>query len=130
MNIFFDTSALAKRYVNEQGSEQVDEQLSIASTVVVAAITKVEILSAISKAHRANRLNDSEYHILKATIDEDFKFYTILPLNETIEMLAIEGIERYSLKTLDAIQYASCVQKNVTAQRKNIEINSAIYGGV
>jgi len=119
LNIFFDTSALAKHYVNERGSDEADKQFSTAENAIVAAITKIELFSALSKAHRTNRLNDDEYQKPKTEIDEDFRFCTVIPINETIEQLAIESIQKYSLKTLDAIQYASCINQNNAVEKSH-----------
>ena len=54
MNIVFaDSSALAKRYVLEQGSSGVAQVLSDADALVVAAIAPIEIVSALTRRQRA-----------------------------------------------------------------------------
>ena len=48
LNVFFDSSALAKRYIEEKGSDQVQAILSSASALAVSVICIPEIVSALS----------------------------------------------------------------------------------
>lgn len=49
-NLFFDTSALVKRYYDEPGTETVDRLIEIEETkVVVTAITVIEVVSAFRR---------------------------------------------------------------------------------
>lgn len=49
-NIFFDTSALVKRYYDEPGTETVDHLVESGETkIVVTAITAIEIVSAFRR---------------------------------------------------------------------------------
>ena len=57
MNAFFDSSALAKRYVDEPGSERVSEILRSASALGVSILTPTEIVSA---PYQAIRLTDKK----------------------------------------------------------------------
>ena len=55
MNIFFfDTSALVKRYVDENGSEWVKDTTSVANNnpIILSHITWVEVLSAFTRLNR------------------------------------------------------------------------------
>ncbi|MBI3592196.1 MAG: type II toxin-antitoxin system VapC family toxin, partial [Nitrospirae bacterium] len=50
--IYFDTSALVKRYVKERGSEKVDALLKDSTIVVTSKLTYPEMLSAFTRRHR------------------------------------------------------------------------------
>jgi predicted nucleic acid-binding protein len=49
LNVFFDSSALAKRYIEEKGSDQVQAILSSASALAVSVICVPEIVSALCR---------------------------------------------------------------------------------
>src|SRR5829696_2496544 len=53
--LFFDSSALVKRYLTESGSAWVDAQtdLNAGNTILVAEITRVEVAAALAARHRA-----------------------------------------------------------------------------
>jgi predicted nucleic acid-binding protein len=52
---YFDTSALAKRYSPETGSEKVDSIINNKDNIIIIGnIAITEIYSALSKKHRTN----------------------------------------------------------------------------
>lgn len=111
MIIFFDTSALVKRYVSETGSQKVDELFDVASQIIVSPITKIEIISCMKRLRNDTLISQEEYIYLKKEIDFDFKYFTVLSLGHSVEENAIVLIEKYQLKTLDSIQLASCISQ-------------------
>lgn len=111
MILFFDTSALVKRYIDEPGGKKVDELFNLASQIIVSPITKIETHSALKRLLEERNIVDADYLNLKREIDHDFEFFTILPFSQEIEANAVTLIEKYQLKTLDSIQLASCVSK-------------------
>ncbi|MBP1602748.1 MAG: hypothetical protein H6Q06_2899, partial [Acidobacteria bacterium] len=52
MNVFMDSSALAKRYIEEPGSEVVEEILSSAASLGVSVICLSEVISALCRRRR------------------------------------------------------------------------------
>ena len=63
---FFDSSALAKRYLSEVGSAWIDRLTDPASgeVIVVAEITRVEVAAAIAGQARAATITSSERNAL------------------------------------------------------------------
>ncbi len=51
-DLFFDTSALIKRYIQEAGSDLVDELMDSAMEIYVSAISRIESNSAINRLLR------------------------------------------------------------------------------
>ena len=49
MKFFIDSSALIKRYIEEIGSEKVDDLFNIASKIILSPITKIEIYSTVNR---------------------------------------------------------------------------------
>jgi predicted nucleic acid-binding protein len=60
MIVYVDASALVKRYVLESGSKDVNALLEQAETVGSAALTRVEMASALAKAARMDWVNTEE----------------------------------------------------------------------
>jgi hypothetical protein len=64
---FFDTSALVKRYVNESGTEAVVDICNDASaTLVIADITRAELISALNRRAGDGSISEDEHQLLKA----------------------------------------------------------------
>jgi predicted nucleic acid-binding protein len=110
--IFFDTSSLVKRYIEEPGSDDVDRQFFTADTVILSHITKTELLSALTRRRNDNSIDEDSYISATGTIEEDILQFEILPFNKNLENQAIEMIQKHGMKTLDAIQLASALLSN------------------
>jgi predicted nucleic acid-binding protein len=113
MILFFDTSALIKRYISEAGSNKVDELFEIAENIIVSPVTKIETHSTIKRLLTTNLISEEDYKTVKSNLDTDFKYFTVVSLNEKIEKEAIKLIEKYQLKTLDSIQLASVIYRKI-----------------
>ena len=109
MIYFFDTSALIKRYVQEKGSNIVDNLMESADEIFISAITRIESISAARRLLEERSLSKSDFSIFKDNLASDFPFFTVVDFSEYIENKAIELIEKHQIKTLDAIQLACCL---------------------
>lgn len=77
MIIFFDTSALIKRYIPEAESDNVGSLFEEASGIIVSAITKIEMISTIKRLFTDNAITEKESIRLKSEIYQDFnEIYT------------------------------------------------------
>lgn len=110
MILFFDSSAMIKAYIEEEGSSEVDKLINLANEIIVSPITKIECFSAIKRLLIENQSSEKEYKEIKNDIIFDFSFFNILYFNQYIEATAIELVDKYQLKTLDSIQLASCIE--------------------
>lgn len=111
MILFFDTSALIKRYISETGSNKVDELFEISENIIVSPVTKIEVYSSLKRLLVTNLISEEDYETVKSNIDYDFRYFTVVSLNEKIEKEVIKLIERHQLKALDSIQLASCLYR-------------------
>ena len=103
MIAYFDTSSLIKKYIDEEESESVYQLFLNADKVFVSYITKIECFSALKRFKSARAITSKEYLYLKEEIFSDFEFYTAVnPMY--VESKSIALVEKYQLKTLDAIQ--------------------------
>ena len=109
MNLFFDTSALIKKYIDENGSQNVDKLFLSADRVLVSVISEVESISTLKRLVIEQEISENDFDLLKNEIQTDFSFYTIIELDSEIINFAIESIEKYQLKSLDSIQLGSAL---------------------
>ncbi len=58
MKVFFDTSALVKRYVNETGSQQVVEICQKADALALSIICLPEMISTLCRLVREGKLSE------------------------------------------------------------------------
>lgn len=110
---FLDSSALVKRYIQEKGSAQIWAITRPQPRVRVALlrITWVEVLSALTRLHRAGRLATDSLQEEVAALHFHFdNEYRILELNRTLVTLAGELVQKHALRAYDAMQLASAMQ--------------------
>ena len=110
--LYLDTSALVKLYINEPGSERVEELASEYSgnSVAICSITQVEFAAAIWRRRRTGELDGEEVklaiELFSARIRTEFVRYLID--GWTLD-LASELISRHPLRGYDAVQLAGCL---------------------
>ena len=110
MNVFLDSSALAKRYVEEAGSDRVAELLSAASSLGVSIICLSEVVSALCRRRRQKKLSSRQYLKTKRMLFEDAEDANILNITDEIIARAVDLLERWPLRSSDSIQVASAAE--------------------
>jgi uncharacterized protein len=106
LNVFFDSSALAKRYIEEKGSDQIQAILSSASALAVSVICIPEIVSALCRRRRERKVSTQEYRNAKASILSDIDDATVIGITETVIAQAVALLEQFPLRSADALHVA------------------------
>ncbi len=109
MKLFFDTSALIKKYINEKGSEKVDELMNGADTVIVSVIAEIETYSTFKRLLVEKAINTGDYKTLLNEFETDYPYYTQVGLDNMVASNARILIDKYQLKTLDSIQLGTAL---------------------
>jgi predicted nucleic acid-binding protein len=78
--MFLDSSALAKRYVEETGSAAVDDLCVQATELAVSVICVPEIISALNRRLRERRLTHEEYVAAKQFLSADVRDIVVINL--------------------------------------------------
>jgi hypothetical protein len=108
--VFLDSSALAKRYLEEDGSDRVAELWAAATTVGISTLCPIEVVSALTRQRRENRMNMAQYALARASLFEDVDGVSVLALTAEVVSRAIELIEEaWPLRALDALHVASAM---------------------
>ena len=110
MNVFLDSSALAKRYVQEPGSDRLEEILSLASSLGVSAICVSEVVSALCRRRREKKLSKQEYVKAKRALFEDIEDASVVNVTDQVVARAVELLELWPLRCSDALHIASAAE--------------------
>ena len=109
MRIFLDTSALAKRYVQEPGSGELSELLtSITSEIFISTLAFVEFASAMGRKLRNKEIAKARVGEAIKELEEDwYKVFAKIPLEDILAEKAAAIALEHSLKGADAVHLAS-----------------------
>lgn len=109
MLVFFDSSAFAKRYVQEVGSDDVLSWSERASEIGLSGIALPEIISAFCRLSREKRISRKQYHSLKVSLLEDVRDAAICDLSPEVIRHSILALEKSALRGMDAIHIGSAL---------------------
>jgi predicted nucleic acid-binding protein len=130
MRLFFDTSALYKRYDAERGRERVLALGQQATELLVAAHCKTEIASALNRQRHEGALSQADYARILGVMQREFADFSQVPLSNALEMLAIAAMELAHLRAMDALHIASAqltqVDLFVTADARQAQAALAV----
>lgn len=110
MRNFFDSSAFAKRYVDESGSGQVEEFCQQTTELALAVICVPEIVSALNRRRRDKTLTAAEYRRAKESLLEDIRDATVVNLTPGVVTRSVELLENYPLRAMDALHIACALE--------------------
>lgn len=110
MNIFFDSSAFAKRYIEEDGSNQVDDLCQRADTLELSIICIPEVFSALNRRRREGVISGSDYSLIKNQFSTDIGDAILLDLTHAVITRTIALLETYPLRAMDAIHVACALE--------------------
>jgi uncharacterized protein len=123
---FLDTSALAKRYMVELGTDWI-QSITTAPTenqLFLAQLTWVELHSAIARRQREQSLTPTQSEQLLTAFRQhwDSQYY-IVKTDEPLIQLAATLVKQHPLRAYDAIQLASALTlKNELAPSDNLQL--------
>lgn len=106
MKIFLDTSALAKRYVAEQGSEKLSALCQQANSLVVSVICLPELISTLSRLVREKKLTKAQYRKLKRDAMADLADADVCQLTSGVLVTVVSLLESHPLRAMDALHVA------------------------
>lgn len=124
---FFDTNALIKAYIHEQGSPWIHQVMAVKlppPRIFISELTRVEVPSALYKIERLRGYSSAFTDTAINTFVRDlrlsvpsrrYKVYEIIPLSDALLAQATGLLAKYrtgtpyALRSLDALQLASAV---------------------
>lgn len=109
MRVFFDTSALTKRYVEEGGSEKVRALCAEADALGVSVLVLPELISTLCRLVREGRLSSEDYRSLKSAMQADLSDADLCDLSQDTFEQALHCLENHPLRALDALHVGSAL---------------------
>ena len=106
MKVFLDTSAFAKRYVLEEGADNVVALCRQADNLNVSVICLPELMSTFSRLVREKKLAKADYQKLKADAMADLVDVDICQITPAILASVVSLLESHPLRAMDALQVA------------------------
>ncbi|MBN1781955.1 type II toxin-antitoxin system VapC family toxin [bacterium] len=107
MKTFFDSSAFAKRYIEEQGSEIVEDICYHSSSLALSLVCIPEILSALNRRLQEKNLSKNDYLRAKTRLMQEIKDISIINITPGVIQKSIGLLEHHRIRTQDAI-HISC----------------------
>ncbi|MFW6114701.1 MAG: type II toxin-antitoxin system VapC family toxin [Thermodesulfobacteriota bacterium] len=112
MKLLVDSSAFAKRYIQEKGSEQVEGYLQKASELALCIILMPEILSGLNRRLRENILSTKDYKRLKVQLLEDVRDATVIQITPSVISHTVKLLENNMLRAMDVLHVACALEWN------------------
>jgi predicted nucleic acid-binding protein len=104
---YFDSSALVKLVVEEDGSHEVATLWDGADAVVTSRVAHPEVRAALAAAHRDHRLDDTGHREAKESWRQFHSALRMVEVTESVEDSAGHLAETHALSGFDAIHLAS-----------------------
>lgn len=106
MKVFLDTSALAKRYVAEQGSDQVLAVCQRADSLVISVICLPELISTLCRLVREEKLASAAYRALKGGMMANLADVDICEITQEVLASVVSLLELHPLRAMDGLHVA------------------------
>ena len=107
--VYLDSSALVKRYIEEPGSESVEDLVAVASVCGVSEVAFVEIAAALARAARGGRIDPVAARKARRALEEDWSDFARLKLDSRTLREAADLGWGHGLRAYDAVHLASAV---------------------
>ena len=106
MNLYADTSALIKKYIQEAGSEKTNAYFDLFPFIGTAALTHAEVASAMSKAVRLGWVDEASATTAWQVFLTHWQGYIRLPVTSAVIAQAASLSWRRGLRAYDAVHLA------------------------
>jgi uncharacterized protein len=132
VKVFLDTSAFAKRYVAERGSDKVFALCEKAENLIVSVICLPELVSTLSRLVREKKLTKADYRRMKGDAMADLVDVDICQITSEVLGSTIALLESHPLRAMDAIHVACAlnVKPDVFMSADHRQIASACKAGL
>jgi hypothetical protein len=110
MKAYLDSSAFAKRFIEERGSDEVESICAGASELGLSVLCVPEIVSALGRRLREHALTQAQYGEAKRRLLQDVRDADIIALTPSVIGSAIMVIEASPVRAMDALHIACAIE--------------------
>lgn len=125
MTVYFDSSVLAKLYLDEPDSEEVEARAQAATLIATSSIAYAEVCAAFARCRRDGGLSDLEYRRVLRQFDADWSAFLTVDVSDALVRSAGALAGQHGLRGADAIQLASFERLLASTEGDEIEFLSA-----
>ncbi|MHC4871274.1 MAG: type II toxin-antitoxin system VapC family toxin [Planctomycetota bacterium] len=140
VKLFVDSSALAKKYIYEYGSEKLEKYLQEASQLAISVILVPEVISGLNRRVREKKIAKSDYKKIKTQLFDNVRDSIVLQLTPSVMSISVKLLELNKLRAMDSLHIACALEWKsdifVTADKqqykaaKNAGLDSKYIGSV
>lgn len=105
--IYLDSSALVKRYIEEDGSDKVNALLEERSVAAASRLAYPEILAAITRRHKAKVIETGACERIKKAFKFDWASFVMVEFHRDVFQLIDGIINKYPMPQDGAVQVAA-----------------------
>ena len=109
MILYLDTSALVKKYFEEEHSAEVISAWKSALGIVTSAVAYAELLAAIYRKASETQVKRSWFERVTAAFDEDWSSFIVVEVNNRLNEAIHKVIANHGLRGFDAIHLSSAL---------------------
>lgn len=106
---YFDSSALVKLVIDEQGSDRAAQLWDGADAVLSSRVSHPEVRAALAAAQRGGRLSTRAHRQAKAHWEEFHRALRLVEVTSQVESDAADLAELHALSGFDAIHLSSAL---------------------
>jgi len=110
MKVYCDSSAFAKRFVEENGSDAIEAICSEAAELGLCVFCVPEIISALNRRRREHLLSHAQYEKVKHRLIGDVCDADIINITPAVVGVSISVLEQSPVRTLDALHIACALE--------------------
>jgi len=107
--LYCDTSAIVKRYIEEEGTAKVDVLWDKAAEIATSAVAYAEGMAAFRRKRRERVLSRKGYTCAVTAFNEEYLSFVLIQISPQLNMIVQRLIEKYPLRGFDAIHLASAL---------------------
>ena len=132
MKACLDSSAFAKRFVNEERSDVVEAICARADALGLSVICVPEVVSALNRRRRERRLTPPQYREAKQRLADDVRDADIIQLTPSVIETAIRILEASPVRAMDALHIACALEwgADVFASADTRQLTAAKQAGL
>ncbi len=130
MRIYMDSSAFAKRYIDEPGTARVRTLLELADELFLSMLTLPEVAGALNRIRREGRLTDADYSGCRQRLLADLEGASVIAITPAVLSSAVRCLERVPLRAADSVHVAAALEANpdrfVSANHRQVKAARAM----
>lgn len=107
--IYFDSSALVKRYLREDGTDRVNEIIRSTPFISTSRLTYPEMLSAFARKYKRGDILEREFHRAANKFETDWNYLFVIEFQNELLPLINKTVKEHYLRGADSVHLASAL---------------------